>query len=152
MTTTLTPCQTVVYTLEFDVDAPPSDVWDVFTNEIGAWWRPDFCAFGPGSTMEFDLKAGGSLIERHEGGGALLWYRVQMVVPGSQLHFVGHTGVDWGGPMTSMLTLTFAERGDGTVLTVRDALFGAVTEDDVANYQGGWTSIFTAMKEYVAAR
>jgi len=65
-----------------------------------------------------------------------------MCVPGTSLHLVGHIAPDWGGPATSILRLSLHEKGSGTVLRVRDALFGRVDEKSAASQRDGWRQLF----------
>ena len=105
---------------------------------------------GPDSVVRFEARAGGTLLESKTDGSSLLWYTVQMAMPNDSLHLVGHLGPDWGGPATSLLSLTLEERGDETVLRVRDALYGQVTDAGAAQQQDGWRQLFTdGLKAFV---
>ena len=68
------------------------------------------------------------------------------------MHLVGHMATFWGVPATSMRELTLGEREGGTLLTVRDALFGQVTEKHAASQRDGWIQLFTdGLKRHVEA-
>ena len=143
-------CRT--YVLEVAIDAPRGAVWTALTEETNAWWLPDFHMVSSESVLTLDARAGGMLIEHQEGGASLLWYTVQMVRPGEALHLVGHVAPEWGGPATTMLSLTLEARGDRTVLHVRDALYGHVTEDQAESLRSGWTQLFTeGLRQHVEA-
>ncbi len=153
MTALLNDTRSVTYELEIPVDAPTASVWDTLTTNIEAWWLHDFHMAGPGSEITLDATAGGLLVERAPGGGSLLWYTVQMVLPGSTLHLVGHIAPDWGGPTTSILTLSVEERDGRAVLKIRDALVGCVTEESAAQQRDGWRQLFTdGFKAHVESR
>lgn len=137
-----TETQAVRYELEIAIEAPRETVWRALTEETDAWWLPDFHMVGPGSVVTLDARAGGDLVERREDGGSLLWYTVQMCVPGESLHLVGHLAPAWGGPATTMLALVLEERSGATVLRVSDALFGNVSEASASSLQEGWTQLF----------
>ena len=136
--------RSVNYELEIEINAAPDVVWRAMTDETNAWWLADFHMVSPESTVAFELRAGGALIEQDAAGGALQWYTVQMVQPAARrLDLVGHLGPDWGGPATSHLSLTIEARGDGSVLRVRDVLVGAVDDATATSLEGGWRTLFT---------
>lgn len=138
------------YTLEISMQATRESVWTALTDEVNAWWLPDFHMVGPDSVVSFEGHAGGTLVERRADGGSLLWYTVQMAMPNEALHLVGHVGPDWGGPTTSMLSLTLETRGDETALIVRDALYGHFTQASAEAQEAGWRQLFTdGLKTYV---
>jgi len=146
------PTGALQYTFEVSIDASPAAVWKALTDETNVWWLPDFHMVGEQSVVTLEARAGGQLIETQADGASLLWYTVQMCLPGRSLHLVGHIAPDWGGPATSMLELTLAEREAGTLLTVRDALFGQVTEKHAANQRDGWIQLFSdGLKRHVEA-
>lgn len=130
------------YELEVAIDADRERVWRALTEETDAWWLPDFHMVAADSVVELEACAGGGLVEHRPGGGSLLWYTVQMCAPGETLHLVGHLAPAWGGPATTMLELTLEERDGGTVLRVRDALFGHVTDDTARSLADGWRQLF----------
>jgi len=92
--------------------------------------------------MTLDPTAGGTLAETAPDGTTILWYTVQMVRPGTTLYLSGYTFPEWGGPFTSMLTLTLEARGEGSVLRIQDALVGNVDGSRLDEYVAGWTAIF----------
>jgi len=150
MTTATAPLSSKSYTLEIAIQGSREAVWTALTDEVNAWWLPDFHMVGPDSIVRFEPRAGGTLLESKTDGSSLLWYTVQMAMPAESLHLVGHLGPDWGGPATSLLSLTLETRGDETVLRVRDALYGQVTDAGAAQQQDGWRQLFTdGLKAYV---
>ncbi len=152
MTMNLQPTGALQYTVEVPIDAGPAAVWKALTHETDAWWLPDFHMVGEQSVVTLDARAGGQLIETQPEGSSLLWYTVQMCLVGHSLHLVGHIAPGWGGPATSMLELTLSEHEGGSLLTVRDALFGQVTEKHAASQREGWVQLFTeGLKRHVEA-
>ncbi len=138
------------YELEIPIEASPEAVWDALTEHTNAWWLPDFHMVGADSEVSLNAEAGGQLIETKADGGSLLWYTVQMVVPGESLHLVGHLAPPWGGPATTMLQLGVRAYGDGALLVVSDAIFGQVDEKSAAAQQEGWTALFgDGLKRFV---
>ena len=150
MNTTSQGTTSCSYTLEISMSAPREAVWTALTDEVNAWWLPDFHMVGPDSIVRFEGRAGGALIETRTDGGSLLWYTVQMAMPNESLHLVGHLGPEWGGPATSLLSLTLETQGDETVLRVKDALYGCPSEASANSQADGWRQLFTdGLKAYV---
>ena len=138
------------YELSIDIDAPRTRVWKSLTDEINAWWLPSFHMVGEDSVVTFRAEAGGTLHEKKEGGGSLLWCTVQMVDPGVSIHMVGHSAPEWGGPNTGMLRFSLEDREGGCTLQVGHAIFGNVTEEHAKSMYDGWTELFTdGLKAYV---
>ena len=142
--------QAVQYELEVSIDATPEQVWSALTASTDAWWLADFRMCGEGSRVTLEARAGGQLVEQRDDGSSLLWYTVQMCTPGEALHLVGHLGPDWGGPATSMMKVALAAAGDGTLLKIQDALFGALSESAANSLESGWRQLFEdGLKAYV---
>ncbi len=136
------PIQALKYELQIPIDAPQAVVWKALTEETNAWWLPDFHMVAADSVVSLQARAGGHLIESVADGGSLLWYTVQMCVPGKSLHLVGFMAPEWGGPATTMLELSLDETDTGTMLVVRDALFGQITESTAKSLEEGWGKLF----------
>ena len=134
--------RTVKYELEIPIQASVDKVWAALVDETNAWWLPDFHMVGEDSVVSFDAQAGGQLIERSANGGSLLWYTVQMCVPKQSVHMVGHMAPQYGGPGISMLELALEDNDGGTLFTVRDAMFGSVTEATAKTMSEGWELLF----------
>ena len=131
------------YELEIPIQAPRERVWEALTAETNAWWLADFHVVGPESVVTLDARAGGGLVEAQPDGSSLLWYTVQMCVPGTSLHLVGHLAPGWGGPSTTMLELKLEDDGEGTRLVVRDAIFGKTSEESARSQEEGWRTLFS---------
>lgn len=130
------------YDLALSLAAPRPQVWSALTDELDAWWLADFRSIGPKSTLRLEARAGGSMIEEADDGSSLLWFTVHLCRPERELILVGPIAPRWGGPATSMLTLTLEDEDGGTRLTLQDALFGKVGEDNVASLKSGWLQLF----------
>ncbi len=131
------------YELEVEIDAPPDRVWSAIINEINAWWLPDFHMVGPDSTVRFDARAGGGLIEEQPDGSSLLWYTVHLIQPAAAtVYLVGHVAPDWGGPACSHLKFAVQSRGKGSVVVVSDAHFGHVSDSNLTSLEKGWGALF----------
>ena len=82
-------------------------------------------------------------METKPNGASLLWFTVQMVVPGETLYLVGHCAADWGGPYLSMLKLSLEEQENGCLLKVSDSVVGNVKEGQLQSLNDGWNQLFS---------
>jgi uncharacterized protein YndB with AHSA1/START domain len=112
---------TVTVTTLVDVD--PAKAFDVFTNEIGAWWRRDpRYQFTPGrpGTLRFERGVGGRLIqvddatgrESFEVGRVLVWE------PGARLVFE-FRAISFAPGEKTEVEVTFVPEGRATRLTLQ---------------------------------
>jgi len=129
------------FELEIEINAPVGRVWEALTDEIDAWWLPDFRAAGADSVVSFHARPGGALVETLPDGSGLVWYTVQMTQPGKAIYLVGHEAPDWGGPRISMLKLSLETHASGTVLKVGDTRMGRI-DRDVRATEEGWRQLF----------
>lgn len=103
------------------VEASPERAFDVFTREIGAWWRPDplFAITSRGDgVLAFEGEEEGRLVTRLPDGSTFEIGRVTVWRRGEHLAF------DWrheGFPpeRTTRVEVTFAAVGGETKVTVR---------------------------------
>ena len=137
-------------TLERHIKAPPAQVFQAWTDpkKLVHW-------FGPAETVQesvraaLDVRPGGRFKvsfetadgERHEVGGV---YRE--VVPGSRLVFT------WAWNSTpereSLVTITLAKDGDGTLLTLHhDRFFDEKARD---GHERGWTGTLEKLERLFA--
>ncbi len=145
-------CRSVQYELEIDIAADADRVWKGITDQLTDWWLPDFHILGEGSRVVFEPWAGGRLAEEN-GERGLLWFTVLMVDPPCSIVLAGHTAPQYGGPATTLLTLTVEKEGKGTRLRIQDAIFGEVKEKTVASTKDGWKQLFTdGLKKFVEAQ
>jgi uncharacterized protein YndB with AHSA1/START domain len=129
------------YEIEVPIERPRADVWRSLTEEIDAWWLPDFHMVGEGSVVTLDARAGGQLLEARADGSSLLWCSVHMCVPGEALYLVGHLAPDWGGPTLSMLKIALEDRGEGTLVRLSDSQLGPVSDENLRSQEDGWRQL-----------
>ena len=147
------PLSVKTYELEIPIDAPRADVWRSLTAETNGWWLPDFHVMGSDTEVTFDPSPGGRLVEVGPNGGGLLWYTVQMCVPEETLYLVGHIAPPWGGPATTILHLALKDTDAGTLLVVRDHLYGVTSDEQAANQSAGWKQLFgEGLKDYIEGK
>lgn len=133
----------VVVTTVVAVD--PETAFEVFTDEVDAWWRrgPRFrYSDSPASTMRFESGEGGRLLEIDANGAAephgtvLVWKPAERLVwESAPRQFGDPTRVD----------VRFEADGDGTRVTVEHSGFDAVPEDARARHGLGVGDAFLSM-------
>ena len=131
------------YELAISIDAPRQRVWRALTDQLSSWWLPDFHMLGPDSLVTLEPRAGGRLYEQN-GNQELLWYNVLAIMPEESMSLVGYCTPDFGGPLTTMLTAKLRSENESTELSITDALYGRVTDQQVESLQSGWSQLFTA--------
>jgi len=137
------------YEFELRIARSPQAVWRGLTDQVDQWWLADFHVLGQGSRVHVELEPGGRLMETL-GDRGLLWYRVLSFAPSKHLELVGHCSPTWGGPSTTMLTLVLEEVEGGTRLRVSDALYGRISDKQVASVESGWKQLFgDGLKTYL---
>jgi uncharacterized protein YndB with AHSA1/START domain len=132
-------------------DAPRELVYKVWTQpeHLARWWGPR------GFTLisyKTDLRVGGSYrFGTRSPEGTEHWARgiYREVVPPERLVMTHAWEHPDGKPKhETMMTLTFAEKGDRTKLTLKQTLFESVTSRDL--HRGGWSSTLDMLGEYLA--
>ena len=124
-------------------------MWQGLTDQLGAWWLPDFHMLGPDSLVTLEPKPGGRLYEE-KGDEGLLWYTVLAIAPNKSLSLAGYCTPEFGGPCTTLLTIGLEETAEGTRLTVTDALYGRVSDGQASSLESGWKQLFTdGLKSFV---
>jgi uncharacterized protein YndB with AHSA1/START domain len=143
------PARCVQYELAISIAASPSRVWRGLVDQLSGWWLPDFHMLGSESLVTLEPRAGGRLYEQH-GKTELLWYTVLAITPDSALDLVGQCSADYGGPSTSLLSIRLYAEQKGTRLTIRDSLYGHVTDSHAGSLATGWEQLFTeGLKAFV---
>ena len=141
----------VQYELQVPIEASRQRVWRGLTDQLSAWWLPEFHMLGPDSTVTLELQAGGRLYEQ-QGDHELLWYTVLSVTPEESLNLVGYCTPEFGGPLTTMLSARLHAEGGTTHLAVTDALYGHVSDAQVESLRSGWTTLFNdGLKAFLEA-
>jgi hypothetical protein len=103
------------------VKASPERAFDVFTGEIGAWWRPDpLFAITPrgDGVLAFEGGEQGRLVARLPDGTIFEIGRVTEWRRGERLAFVWRQGT-FAPDQTTRVEVTFAPVGEETRVTVR---------------------------------
>ena len=132
-------------------DAPPRLVFKVWTEpeHLVHWWGPKGFTL-PTCTMDF--RPGGAYrfcMRSPEGVDHWVQGVYREIVEPERLVFT-YAWEDVGGTPghETLVTVTFAEDGGKTRLTMRQAVFESMTARDA--HQGGWASCLDRLAEYVA--
>ncbi|MCI0600496.1 MAG: SRPBCC domain-containing protein [Beijerinckiaceae bacterium] len=140
--------QELVITRAFD--APCALVFKLWTdpNHAMKWWGPrDY----PATYLDMDVRPGGAwrgCLQSIE-TGAELWQGgvFREVAPPHRLVFTFAWDEEGERGLETLVTVTFTEREGETLMTFRHAPFQSIEERD--GHQGGWTSTFDRLVEYI---
>lgn len=126
-----------------EIDAARERVWRALTEEVAAWWLPDFHMAHPESRVTAEMTPGGRLFEEGPDGSSLLWFQVVAVRPGESVHWAGWVMPPWGGPAMIQDWLRLEAAGPKkTILRLTDCAIGQVDEAMVRSMREGWTALF----------
>ena len=118
------------------VSAPPGRAFDVFTGEIGRWWRPNalfrFTGNPPG-TLVFEPGPEGALIETSPTGEVFEIGRMTVWEPGVRLAFSWRQESFAPGQLTHV-EVRFEPVGDETRITIEHRGWDAVPPEHVARH------------------
>jgi uncharacterized protein YndB with AHSA1/START domain len=119
------------------IAAPPVRVFEAFTTEIAAWWRPNsLFAFTPRSpgVMAFEEEEGGRrLVERLASGKVFEVGKVRVWAPGEKL-VVGWRQATFAPEMDTEVEVRFEAVEDGTRVTVEHRGWDSVPQPHVARH------------------
>jgi DNA-binding transcriptional ArsR family regulator/uncharacterized protein YndB with AHSA1/START domain len=145
-------CSIAAVELEITIDAPPERVWKAVLEETTQWWRRDFCVSPDAKAFRIEPRVGGRMFEDWGNDAGVLWGTVLVLDPPSTLELLCHTTPRFGGPKMSMLRLSLAARGTGTLLTVSDSVMGRTDAQTAGELDAGWSALFgDALKTWVEA-
>jgi uncharacterized protein YndB with AHSA1/START domain len=132
-------------------DAPRALVYKVWTEpeHLARWWGPR------GYTLisyKADARVGGAYrfgVRSPENTEHWAHGTYREITPPVTLAFTHAWENPDGSPKhETVVTLTFAEQGEKTKLTLKQTLFETVTSRDL--HRGGWSSTFELLEEYLA--
>jgi uncharacterized protein YndB with AHSA1/START domain len=140
-----------VLVLERLLDAPRALLFKVWTRpeHIVRWWGPRGFAL---ASCEMDPREGGAyrFCMRQQGGKDLWLHGVYREVrPPERLSFsFVWEREDGTNEHETLVTVTFAEEGARTRLTLHQAIFESVESRD--SHEGGWSESLDMLAEYLA--
>lgn len=141
------------------------DAFEVFTQEIDMWWRrgPAYRIAGRArGTLHFELGLGGRIFEAFEGAQGPSTFQVGTVThwePPQRLAFEWR-GVNFKPGESTMVEVTFAEQGEGTMVSVvhrgwsalpanHPVRHGATPDAFIRRTGSWWSGLMTSLREHV---
>lgn len=118
------------------VSATPQEAFDVFTQEIGAWWKPNglfqITPRGDGA-LRFEPGEGGRLVTDLPKGKSFEIGRISVWTPGERLVFTWRQGT-FAADQTTYVDVRFEPVGDDTRVTVEHRGWDAIPQEHVARH------------------
>jgi len=141
-----------VLTITRVFDAPRALVWKAWTDpqHLMNWWGP---RWHPAGQIAADVRVGGRwrhCLRSVQDGGELWHHGVfREVAPPQRLVFTFAWEQEGERGIENVVTVTFAEQGGKTLMTMRQAPFQSTEERD--GHQGGWGSAFDRLDDLLAS-
>lgn len=118
------------------VKATPQEAFDVFTQEIAAWWKPNglfqITPRGDG-VLRFESGEGGRLVTDLPNGKSFEIGRISAWAPGERLAFSWRQGT-FTADQTTYVEVRFEPVGDETRVTVEHRGWDAIPQAHVARH------------------
>jgi uncharacterized protein YndB with AHSA1/START domain len=140
---------------EVVVEASPSDAFELFTDEIGLWWRRDTPYWNDrerGLSVRIEPGVGGRFVEVYdlEDGSGYEVGRVTAWEPGARLALTW-TQLGWPDDVSTNIEVTFEAADGGTLVRVEQTGFERVpdAEQYLAGYDAGWKTVLGWYAEHV---
>jgi uncharacterized protein YndB with AHSA1/START domain len=120
------------------IKAPPSRVFEAFTADIGAWWKPNplfsFTPRSPGVLAFEGTGQGARLVERLPSGKVFEIGAVRIWAPGERLVF-GWRQASFAPGLDTEVEVRFEAVGDETRVTVEHRGWDTVPTEHVARHR-----------------
>lgn len=118
------------------VKATPQEAFDVFTQEIAAWWKPNglfrITPRGDG-VLRFEPGEGGRLLTDLPNGKTFEIGHITAWAPGERLAFTWRQGT-FAADQTTQVEIRFEAVGDETRVTVEHRGWDAIPQEHVARH------------------
>jgi len=124
--------------LEVSIEAPADRVWSAIVEEPDAWWVSELRCVPGDSTIVFEPRAGGTLVEQNDAGASLLWFTVIAIEPGRSLNLAGAIAPPFGGPSSAFLLIELEAADGATRVRMTNSMHGHVKEDALPMIESGW--------------
>lgn len=129
--------------LEFDVAAPVSHAFEMWTARIDLWWPRDHTVSRDASAaIVFEARPGGRIYERTTGGAEHVWGEVLEWEPPHRVVYLWHLMFDRSE--ATEVEVTFTDRGDATAVRIRQTgweRLGAAGEKRRGRTRAGWRAV-----------
>ncbi len=143
---------------EVVVDASPEEAFQIFTDEIGLWWRRDTPYWNDREralTLRLEPRVGGRFVEVYdvESGTGFEVGRVTAWEPGERLA-VTWTQAGWPDGASTDIEVTFEPADDGTLVRLEQSGFERIPDAEkyVPGYDAGWKELLGWYAERVNTR
>jgi uncharacterized protein YndB with AHSA1/START domain len=152
--TTVFPTGAIQTEMEVTIDAPCEAVWKALIEDIDTWWLPDFHVAGKNRKIVLEPYVGGKFYEDAGEGNGVFWMKIITFQAPGQLTMAGHVAPPWGGPATSIVSISLkAARAGQTIVAVTDHVFGKVSDKLHKSLDEGWRRLFEdGLKKFVEKR
>lgn len=100
-----------------DLSVPPAQALAAF-GQIGSWWSKDQTNSGNAARLSLDLRPGGCLCERLDGGGGVEQMRVAYYQPGERIVLTGGLGALLFEATTGVMDVRAVKTKTGSTLTI----------------------------------
>lgn len=132
----------------------PDDAFEVFTRDIGVWWRKEGPYWHDRSrrpTLSLERRLGGRLVELYDAGPPGTGFLLGLVTewrPGARLAFQWFL---WPGRRPGDVAVAFEAAPSGTHVRLEHAGFsrlGPVADSFRSGYAAGWTELLGWFAEH----
>jgi uncharacterized protein YndB with AHSA1/START domain len=131
--------------LDVAIAAPPEEVFDALTVQVGSWWT---MTFQTSSTVTLEPWEGGRFFESWREGGGIEYASVTRIKRGVVLAMHGAMGLS--GEVDGEIIFTLAGTVGGTLLWLSHRATGPIEEGTEEHYRFGWTMLLLgAFKSFV---
>jgi len=156
---------TAAVVVSLRVKATPRETFDVFTQEIGRWWKPNglfqLTPRGDGQ-LRFEPGEQGRLVTDLPNGRTFEIGRINLWVPGERLSFSWRQGT-FAPNQTTHVEVRFEPVGDETRVTVEHRGWDTIPQEHVARHgfplqpfqmrqAEHWRALLAALAAQAAAR
>jgi uncharacterized protein YndB with AHSA1/START domain len=145
------PAEERVLILSRLFDAPRPLVFQAWTEprHLARWWGPHGFTL---SVCQQEFRVGGAYrfcMRAPDGTDHWVWGEYREIVAPERLVFTWHRDDEPGlrAQLSNLVTVTFAERGRKTHLTLHHAAFQTVADRD--DHRGGWTECLERLGQHV---
>lgn len=144
-----TPTDPLLVRKRLDLACRPDTAFRVFTERFGSWWPLATHAIGEAVDCAVEAGVGGRIYQRDAAGEEIVWGRILLWEPPSELRFSWHLRNDEA--LAQEVTVRFEADGPGTRFTLEHRGFERRGDEASAlheSYRVGWDPVLAG---YLAA-
>jgi uncharacterized protein YndB with AHSA1/START domain len=128
--------------LSLEVDCPPEDAFDVWTQRFSLWWPADHTVTGDPALVALEPRLGGRIYERGVDGTEHEWGEITVWEPPERLGYLWHLMRDRAD--ATDVEITFRAAGAGTRVEIEHRGWERLGDDaDLwrTRNQAGWSTL-----------